>query len=159
MITRFSKCDFRVPGQIVDFKNFVSKKKVFFRNRKNLEKVRNLTKETHWKSLQFRKFPTFSRFQCFQDFFRFRNKNRKTILKIQIFPKIPKIILRKSCDFFKHTNNAQRKNSQFFCLIFPLNPTRFVNLLCTTPSINLKLVRSRQGRKALFPPVQSASQS
>ena len=30
MLARFSKCDFWIPGQILDLKNFVSKKKRFF---------------------------------------------------------------------------------------------------------------------------------
>ena len=36
MLARFSKCDFWIPGQILDFKNFVSKK--------NIEKFKILKK-------------------------------------------------------------------------------------------------------------------
>ena len=47
MLARFSKCDFWIPGQILDFKNFVSKKKLFFsKSKKNLEKFEILKK---WK--------------------------------------------------------------------------------------------------------------
>ena len=53
MLTRFSKCDFRVPGQILDFKKFVSKKKTFFFEiEKNLEKVRNLEKVGNFRNLK-----------------------------------------------------------------------------------------------------------
>ena len=44
MLARFSKCDFWIPGQILDFKNFVSNNFFFFEIEKNHEKVRNLEK-------------------------------------------------------------------------------------------------------------------
>ena len=53
MIARFSKCDFRVPGQILDFKNFGLKKKTFFFEiEKNLEKVRNLEKVGNFRNFK-----------------------------------------------------------------------------------------------------------
>ena len=45
MLARFSECDFWIPGQILDFKNFVPKKKLFFFEiEKNLEKFEILKK-------------------------------------------------------------------------------------------------------------------
>ena len=47
MIARFSKCDFWIPGQILDFKKFVSKKKVFFLKSKKILKKFEILKK--WK--------------------------------------------------------------------------------------------------------------
>ena len=55
MLARFSKYDFRVPGQILDFKNIFSKTIFYFsKSKKNIEKVRNLEKVGN-----FRKFKDF----------------------------------------------------------------------------------------------------
>ena len=51
MLARFSKCDFRVPGQILDFKNFVSKKKLFFSKSKKIAKKFEFLKK--WKIFGF----------------------------------------------------------------------------------------------------------
>ena len=54
MLTRFSKCDFWIPGQILDFKKIVKKKPdFFFEIEKNLEKVENFRnfKDFQWVSL------------------------------------------------------------------------------------------------------------
>ena len=52
MLARFSKCDFWIPGQILDFENVVLKKKFYFRNQKNLEKVRNLEKVENFRNFK-----------------------------------------------------------------------------------------------------------
>ena len=53
MLARFSKCDFRVPGQILDFKKFISKKKLFFFEiEKNHEKVRVFEKVENFRNLK-----------------------------------------------------------------------------------------------------------
>ena len=52
MLTRFSKCDFWIPGQILDFKNVVWKKTFFFEIKKNLEKVWNIEKVGNFRNFK-----------------------------------------------------------------------------------------------------------
>ena len=130
MIARFSKCDFWIPGQILNFKNVVSKKNFFFRNRKKswksskswksgkflefegfsmgfLSKLLRKPIENHWNS---ENSPLFQHFELFQDFFRFRKKKfffRNKIFKLQNLSRNPKITLRKSCEHFKIIKKIQ----------------------------------------------------
>ena len=68
------------------------------------------TKETHWKSLYFQSFPTFSRFRNFQDTFLRDEKiifYRKNIFLTQNLSRNPKIILRKPYGKAKYTKNEK----------------------------------------------------
>ena len=47
MLTRFSKCDFWIPGQILDFKNIFSKKIFYFSKLKKISKKFEILKK--WK--------------------------------------------------------------------------------------------------------------
>ena len=52
MLARFSKCDFWIPGQILDLKKMFRKNKLFFEIEKNLEKVRNLEKVGNFRNFK-----------------------------------------------------------------------------------------------------------
>ena len=112
MLTRFSKYDFWIPGQILDFKYFFEKNIIFFEIEKNIEKVRNLEKvgnfrnfkDFQWVSLvhyygnplKILKISKISHFFkiliFFQDFFDFKKKRKKRnkILKSKICSGIQK---------------------------------------------------------------------
>ena len=52
MLARYSKYDFWIPGQILDFKNMFSILFLFFEIEKILEKVRNLEKMGNFRNFK-----------------------------------------------------------------------------------------------------------
>ena len=78
----------------------------------------NLLRKPIENPLNSENFPLFQDFGLFRDFFRFRkikNKFRKNIFKIQNLSRIPKIILRKSCEQVKCVKNAKTKSWKKIC--------------------------------------------